>query len=73
MVAGRIANVSTSGTVVNLSGSAVFSSATSYQCVDINDSIVGASAEVTYTSGTSFTLTAPTASTYTYSYMCVGN
>lgn len=61
-----------SGTPVALTGSAIFSSSTSYSCTgtDTNASTIGAVA-ITQTNGASFTFTGLTG--HTFQYVCVGN
>jgi hypothetical protein len=58
---------------VNLSGSAAFTSNTSYVCTVGNVTAVGGTAFVTRVSGSQFTLTGDNTSTNTYFFQCVGN
>ena len=69
VVIGRVTSAGTS-VAVTFTGSAAFTNSTSYQCVAVD----GASGSVglTYTSGTSFTITS-VANTDVISYHCIGN
>jgi hypothetical protein len=71
MAIGSIASVGTAGTTVTLTGSAVFTSATSYVCTATNrDSSVAV--RVNQVSGTQITLYVATA-TDNVNYVCIGN
>jgi len=71
MVIGSVSAL-TSGTTVNLTGSAQFTSAASYNCICQNNSNSGAGALVVNTNGTAFVVSASGA-THIYSFICVGN
>jgi hypothetical protein len=56
---------------VTLASGAAFSSATSYVCTGTAISALGAVTQITYNSGSSFTIL--TAANSTVSYICIGN
>jgi hypothetical protein len=66
------ASATNSGTVVTLTGSAAFSSSTSYKCALSSQASQNAQDVLTYQSGTQFTITAGQ-STHNVSFICVGN
>ncbi|HEY6270849.1 MAG TPA: hypothetical protein VIX19_02520 [Terriglobales bacterium] len=69
---GNLASASPSTLAVTLSGQDVFSSATSYFCSVNNQTSTTDGLKVTYSSGTSFTVTGPNTVTDTVQYVCQG-
>lgn len=69
---GTRTGVTTTSVTVTLTGSAVFSSATSYRCTAQNVTNTSSRVRLTQVSGTQFTLQAQTG-TIDVNYVCIGN
>lgn len=70
---GTLSSASPSTATITLSGSAVFTSNTSYNCTASNKTTQTNSLKVTYTDGSHFVVTGPNTVTDAFSYICVGN
>jgi hypothetical protein len=72
VVIGTRTGVGTSATTVTLTGTAVFTSSTSYRCTAQNISNATARIYLNQTSGTTFTLATSTG-TVSVNYICIGS
>lgn len=70
---GSLSSGTPSTLTVTLSGSAAFTSSSSYNCVPANKSNTTDLLKVSYTSGSEFVITGPNTVTDAVSYICVGN
>lgn len=70
---GTLSSASPSTATITLSGSAVFTSNSTYNCTVTNKTTQANPLKISYTSGSAFVVTGPNTVTDAFSFICIGN